>query len=106
MAFPISVSEIDGEKFDKSGYPLYGKFKFQGAFVYNFDIDKGFDLLGRITHLTPDEIKTNYDNYGYYGEKEVKRILYIDDTLYTLSQKELRGTDLNNFKDINSIELN
>ena len=38
MAFPITVMEVkSGSKFSRDGFPNYGEFTFQGAYVYNVD---------------------------------------------------------------------
>ena len=84
LAFPISVVE----KNEKNRWPA-----FQGAYVYNIDEENGFVLKGKITHITPEDYEdTEYYYYPY--NKYVERILFIDDTLYTLSKGMIKANDI------------
>ena len=83
MAFPVTVMEVKN-KSRNSDYLEYGEFTFQGAYVYNIDTEDGFVLKGRITHISDEEYK-KAGSYYYNPERFVERILYIGDTLYTLS---------------------
>ncbi len=61
--------------------------------MYNIDLNKGFTLRGKITHLTGED----YVKAGHYwpgGDKDVERILYIGDTLYTLSNAVIKAHGL------------
>ena len=105
MAFPVTVMEIKGEsKFDEFGYPKYGQFAFQGAYVYEIDTEKGFTLKGRITHLSSDDyLKAGMD--WYENDGNIKRILYIKDMLYTLSNKMIKANDIYTLEEKNSIVI-
>lgn len=92
IAFPISISEEAGE--------YRTKLKFQGAIVYGLDLEKGFTLKGRIAHM---EIKDGYKNYD--SEKEVERIIYIKDSLYTLSRGLIKATNINTMQEESKIDL-
>lgn len=83
LAFPVTVMEVQN-KSQNIDFPDYGEFTFQGAYVYNIDTENGFVLKGRITHMSEEEYK-KAGSYYYNPEKYVERILYISDTLYTLS---------------------
>ncbi|MGE5474946.1 MAG: beta-propeller domain-containing protein [Ignavibacteriales bacterium] len=106
LAFPVTLMTIKDKKenIDEGGFPEYGTFEFQGAYVYNIDLKKGFQLKARISHLTDDEYKKAGD-YWYYGEKAVSRMLYIGNNLYTLSTGLYKAHDLANFKEIGSLEI-
>ena len=66
---------------------------FPGAYVYNIDEENGFVLKGKITHITPEDYEdTEYYYYPY--NKYVERILFIDDTLYTLSKGMIKANDI------------
>ncbi len=88
FAFPITVYENvktnNENEFDST-------FEFQGAYVYNIDIDKGLALKAKITHQ--DE-NAPYEEW----ENNIHRIMYIDDTLYTLSPNKMSSFDLNSYK--------
>lgn len=99
LAFPVTRMDVpkDVKEKDKNreygGIPPYGEFAFQGAYVYNIDLVKGFQLKGTITHL-PDDVVKQANYYGYENNREIERILYIGNTLYTLSQGEIRANRL------------
>lgn len=92
LALPIQLAELPASvKNDpaRSGSE-YGDFTFQGAYIYRLTLDKGFELLGRISHHENTEA---YSKSGYYwGEyqNDVDRILYADDTLITASDAMLQ----------------
>jgi len=88
LAIPISINKIE---FDKDSM-------WQGVYVFNITLDKEFVLKGRITHV---EDASNYSSYLY----QVKRSLYIDNVLYTISDKKIKMNSLENLEQINEIEL-
>jgi uncharacterized secreted protein with C-terminal beta-propeller domain len=61
-----------------------------GAYVFGVTPESGFTLRGTIEH------GTGSDRYYSYGssQNEVKRSLYIDDVLYTLSSKKILANSL------------
>lgn len=91
IAFPISISE-EGER--------RSKLKFQGAIVYGLDLEKGFTLKGSIAHM---KVEGGYKNYD--SEKEVERIIYIKDSLYTLSRGVIKATNINTMQEESKIDL-
>ncbi|PKM47549.1 MAG: hypothetical protein CVV03_02725 [Firmicutes bacterium HGW-Firmicutes-8] len=104
LAFPVTVMEIQNKEVEYNGIPAYGQFTFQGAYVYNLDLKTGFTLKGRITHLSQeDSLKSGHDWYG--SSKNVNRVLYIGNTLYTLSNDKILANDLNTLKEENSLEI-
>ncbi|TLM98023.1 hypothetical protein FDZ73_24120, partial [bacterium] len=73
-------------------------------YVYDINLTDGFKLKGKITHLTPgDYTKAGYDWYG--SSKNVERILYIDDTLYTLSKEIIKAHEIDSLKEKNSLSV-
>ena len=62
-----------------------------GAYVFGVNPDTGFVLRGTVEH------GTGGNGYYWYGssQNEVKRSLYIGDTLYTLSTKKILANSLN-----------
>lgn len=107
LAFPVKVMEIKDRKANGSSFneaSRYGEFTFQGAYVYKLDLNSGFRLQGRITHLTADD----YSKAGYYSgiyEKNIERILYIGSTLYTASQQMIKATDKATLTELGSVQL-
>lgn len=86
IAFPVSITEDDY------------KVTFQGAIVYGVSLEKGFELKTKISNSA-----TDYDRY--YSRNRVERIIYIKDTLFTLSNSLIKAVDLNTFETKGSIEL-
>ncbi len=81
----------------------YGAYRYQGAYVYNLSLKKGFELKGRITHKEHFNSKPEY----FYGEDEtaVKRSLYIGDFLYTVSGAKLMIHELDDLDKVRHIDL-
>lgn len=97
LAFPVTVMEIKEKKSE-------GEFIFQGAYIYNISLTDGLKLKGKITHLSNED----YKKAGLYwggSNKDIERIIYIDDVLYTLSKEIIKANDLNNLKEINMLEI-
>ncbi len=80
---------------------------FEGAYVYGVDLNKGFTLRGKISHLDLNE-QNELLAYGYNTayNKVIDRIIYIGNSLYTISQEVVKANDLNNnLKEISKIQL-
>jgi len=76
----------------------------QGAYVFNLDLVNGFELKGKITHSNETYNETEYyRNYDY--QSEIRRSLYIDNVLYTLSSKMIKMNDLGNLNEIKKVDL-
>jgi hypothetical protein len=101
IAFPATVTVSQGV--DYNGIPSYGKTEFQGALIFDVSLEKGFSLRGRISH---SDIKADqYGNYNYDYYKQVERILYIDDVIYTLSKGMVKANNYDTLKLINSVTI-
>ena len=92
IAFPVSISEQTGE--------YRTSLKFQGAIVYGLDLDNGFALKGTIAH---QKIENGYIGYDY--TKSVERIIYINDSLYTLSQSLIKSTNMETMEEQDVLEI-
>jgi len=80
----------------------YGYGVWQGAYVFNISIQGGIALRGRIAHTENfSDFYTSYYETPYY----VKRSLYMDNVLYTISDKKVMMHDLETLDKINQIEL-
>jgi len=101
LIIPITLAEIKGEKTSDN---QRGDYTFQGAFVYDINLDDGFDLRGRVTHYDDDEV---FKKSGYYfrGDSAIRRSLYIEDVLYTLSDNRLQLNDLDDLDRLNVLEF-
>ncbi len=85
MAFPITVMQENSEN--------WSSFEFQGAYVFHIDPERGFELKGKATHLSSQDYKTAGD-YWYNSVKNIRRIIYIGDYLYTLSDYQIQAHDM------------
>ena len=107
LVIPITLAEIPEsqkqQQYD-SRFPAYGEYTFQGAYVYNINLEDGFDLKGRITHYEDEEVFEK-SGYMFYGNRNVQRSLYMDNILYTFSNELIKANDLNDLDEINSVEL-
>ena len=76
----------------------YAKHYWQGACVFNITLSDGFVLKGDVTHQESDV-------NGWDSNYLVKRVLYIENTLYTVSNKKIKMNDLENLQEINEVKL-
>jgi uncharacterized secreted protein with C-terminal beta-propeller domain len=106
LVIPVLLAEIDYEKYPEE-LPkwTHGDYVWQGAYVFNIDDENGFKLRGRISHneRTDDFIKSGRFYLG--SEYSVKRSLYMDDALYTLSDGMIKMNGLEDLYEINKIYL-
>jgi inhibitor of cysteine peptidase len=68
---------------------------FNGVAVFNIN-KKGFELKGKIDHS---------DENNSYSWNNASRSLYIDDVLYSLSNKYLKANLLNTLEEVKSLEI-
>lgn len=82
-----------------------GRLSFAGALVFKIE-KNSFVLKGKIDHSLGGHFGQSdyWDGYSYY-DNTVKRSLYINDQLFTFSNKFLKANDLNDLKETKSLEL-
>lgn len=81
----------------------------QGAYVFNVNLNSGFTLQGNVTHINSSLL----DSSGFINENlnndlqndAITRSLYIDNTLYTVSNVEVKLNSLTNLTQIAETEL-
>lgn len=101
LVIPITVAELKpGQSKD-----MEGEFTFQGLYVYNVNLEEGFNLKGKITHYEDDAAFKKSGYYFYGGDKSISRSLYMDDVLYSFSPSMIKANDLNTLDKINSVDL-
>lgn len=101
LAFPINVMEFqDGKSVkDEGAYPVQ---TFQGAYVYDVDLRNGFDLQGRISHYSEqDLLKAG----SYFYGKNIDRILRIGDSLLTIGQSGVQSHSAKTIKKEGGVEF-
>ncbi len=97
----IPIREIQGKEQYDSRYGYYTQRVWQGAYVFGVTPQSGFKLKGKISHF--DDFEEQY----YYGGSPaaVRRSLFMDDVLYTISGRRIVMNDLKDITEINSIDL-
>ena len=78
----------------------WGTVVWQGVIVYHVNATTGFQELGRIAH----DNGTVNATCGWYGApNEIRRSLYIGDTLYTVSATEVMANSLGDLSEVASV---
>jgi inhibitor of cysteine peptidase len=104
LAIPVLVAEIDETKYSgEVPDNAYGDYVYQGLYVFSITEDS-ISLRGRITHMD-NEDEFMKSGYYFYSEYSVFRALYIEDLLYTLSNKRIEINNLTTLEPISQIEL-
>ena len=96
----IPVREVKSRyKDEKYGY--YRNKVWQGAYVFSITPEDGFEKKGKITHAEDED-----DKYYWGSPSAVRRALYMDDVLYTISTIKIKMNDIDDIdNEINEIEL-
>lgn len=97
----IPVREVKGNRYYDGRYGYYRQRIWQGAYVFGLTPEDGFEVKGKVTHNELDE------DYRYYwgSPNAVRRSLYMDDVLYTVSSAKIKMNDLDDIDEINEIDL-
>ena len=75
---------------------LISSSQYQGAYVFDVSIEQGFVLKGDITHPSTNQ---------YQNNAQINRIIYIEDTLYTISDQLVKVNNLESLEPITQIQL-
>lgn len=69
--------------------------------IYNIDVEKGLLLKGKITHEDVDKGEiANSQNINYFNEEfRIRRILYINNYIYTISNSCVMANDITTMKE-------
>ncbi|WP_261134034.1 beta-propeller domain-containing protein [Bacillus sp. Marseille-Q3570] len=93
FAFPIHIYNYEEGK-------AHLENSFQGAMVYNIDMKEGFNLAAKLSHKQTEGEK-RFDQW----ETEIQRLLYIQDTIYSLSRSKMVAHELSTYEKIGQLEL-
>lgn len=97
----IPIREVQEKRYYDNVLRYYKQRVWQGAYVFGLTPEDGFEVKGKISH---QEGLERY--YYYYSGNAVRRALYMDDVLYTISGKKILMNDLDNdLEEINDLEL-
>lgn len=99
LVVPIELAERESS--DTSPW-TYGIHVWQGAYVFNISLEEGFVLKGRITHS-----EAGFKDWGYNSDPRynVRRSLYIDNVLYTISGGLVKMNNLVDLSGMNEVNL-
>jgi len=100
LVMPVSYTVSNG--LNERGFTKYGYW--QGAYVFDISLE-GIELRGKITHESKDVEEGNEWRW-YGGGNYVKRSLFMDDVLYTVSDKMIKANDLaKDLEGINQVDI-
>jgi len=100
LVMPVSVAEINESRYPNGIPPnAYGDFVWQGAYVFTISLglEEKIMLKGTITHVENGNLR----NSAYH----VKRALYIEDVLYTISDSKIKMNSLFDLSEIGELNL-
>ncbi len=104
LVLPILVAEIDASEYP-GGVPAnaYGHPVWQGAYVFDVSVDGVLAVRGRISHIELEEPEptVDYDDWPYF----IERTMYIEDALYTVSNKKVVMNSLADLELLNELQL-
>jgi len=105
LVIPVLEARIDPSRYAGGVVPQwqYGEYVFQGSYVFSVSPEGGFALRGKITHASEDEM-TKAGEY-YWSNSNVKRSLYMDDYLYTVSDMYVKANSLGTLAPISSVQV-
>ena len=95
LALPITECEAGP---DKQSSSAYGKLTFSGVRVYVVDARRGFGLQGKVAHPTDAAPEYFCHNWWTRASSEVKRTLFYDDYLFSISGGTMKVNHLDSLK--------
>jgi len=113
LVIPVSLAIVGNSTFDQYGQSkasAYGQTVWQGAYVFSLTTDGGFTLKGTVTHLDSTLLNSQgqlANSYDYYNTQNqwIMRSLYIGNTLYTISNGEVKLNSLTDMTQIAQVTL-
>jgi inhibitor of cysteine peptidase len=99
LAIPVTVAKIDESQYPSPVPPYaYGDPVWQGAYVFDVSLYNNLTLEGRITHL---DSGTSISDQTYW----ITRTLYIQDVLYTISDRMVKMNSLVDMSQAGQVQL-
>ncbi len=122
LVIPILLAEIDKSRYNSANSGMYnranpdlyagevptyayGDYVWQGAYVFSLDAESGFELKGKITHVSESDDSLLKSGYYYNSDSQIRRALYMDNVLYTLSDRLIKMNSLGDLGEVNAVEL-
>jgi hypothetical protein len=97
----LPVREVKGSPYYDRTYGYQRQRVWQGAYVLSVSPEDGFTVKGKISHLDGEEDQ----QYWYYSPSSVRRSLYMDDVLYTVSATTIEMNDVDTVDSLGKIDL-
>ena len=97
LAFPVSVTQVTNA--DAATLWQWGETVFQGVYVYDVSVTNGFVLRGTITQIPAG------DNLWSDGNRQINRVLFIGNDLFTLSTAAVKVNALDTLADKATLAL-
>ena len=87
-----------------------GTYAKESAYIFDISLENGISLRGTVTHdyqSSTEDPENPWKSWEYPGDwgNSIKRSLYIEDTLYTISNNMIKMNDLTSLSELNSILL-
>lgn len=110
LVIPINLAIVTETERQQYGASAYGEMVWQGVYVFSVSLDGGFTLKGKITHIDISLLdEQNYlkDDFDYYTTQNnwITRSLYIGNTLYTVSNTQVKLNTLTDLTEISVVDL-
>jgi hypothetical protein len=100
----FSVTDSDNiETLVKNYSSFSGRRTSEGYLVYNLDLENGFKLKGTITHTVPTTLYST--GYKPTTSSSLLRGLWVEDNLFTISEKAIKSNRLSDLKELDSLDL-
>jgi uncharacterized secreted protein with C-terminal beta-propeller domain len=104
LIIPIDLRVIDESEYPDGAPPsTYGDFVWQGAYIFKVTPEGGFVLKGTVSHS--DHLPDFESNYHQYRPYYVRRSLYIEQNLYTISLETVKINLIDNLAEIKTIDI-
>lgn len=90
LALPVTVTTLSPEQKAQNSGSAYGDISFQGAFVFRLTVEKGFELLGRVSHIEDQQSYLKSTHWFSDPMHAIERVLLNRETLISASQSQLQ----------------
>ncbi len=103
----ISVCTDDCSGLGSCTDPSWDRYEtsFSGAVVYNLNLQEGFEERGRVTHYSDNDFSDIYEFFPYDFEKNIQRIVYIGDFLYSIAQGGIKASTIDTVQEAKFLGL-
>ncbi len=100
IVIPVTLAIIDPSKYPDPLPPhAYGDIVWQGAYVLTVNLEEGFRLAARISHVEDG----NASDPHFEWDSFVRRSFYIEENLYTVSHTTIKANAFADFAEVGSV---